>query len=98
MIHEISVYWPVGDGDLTGLQANLVVYYDADGDGDPTNAVRIGTDMLVPVAVTGNFETYQTDFSIPGGGVTAEPVAMPMFFAVTVRSPTLTLFGPAKAA
>ena len=68
VIHEISVYWPVGDGDLTGLQANLVVYYDADGDGDPTNAVRVGTDMLVPVAITGNFQTYQTDFSIPGGG------------------------------
>lgn len=68
VIHEISVYWPVGDGDLTGLQANLVVYYDADGDGDPTNAVRVGTDMLVPVSITGNFETYQTDFSIPAGG------------------------------
>jgi hypothetical protein len=68
VIHEISVYWPVGDGDLSGLQANLVVYYDADGDGDPTNAVRVGTDMLVPVTITGNFETYQTDFAIPGGG------------------------------
>ncbi|HEX5123376.1 MAG TPA: hypothetical protein VFV97_09010, partial [Rhodanobacteraceae bacterium] len=68
VIHEISVYWPVGDGDLTGLMANLVVYYDADGDGDPTNAVRVGTDMLVPISVTGNFQTYQTDFSIPGGG------------------------------
>ena len=41
------MYWPVGDGDLTGLMANLVVYYDADGDGDPTNAVRVGTDTLV---------------------------------------------------
>jgi hypothetical protein len=68
VIHEVSVYWPVGDGDLTGLQANLVVYYDADGDGDPTNAVRVGTDLLVPVSVTGNFQTYQTNFSIPGGG------------------------------
>jgi hypothetical protein len=68
VIHEISVYWPVGDGDLSGLTANLVVYYDADGDGDPTNAVRVGTDFLVPISVTGNFETYQTHFSIPAGG------------------------------
>ena len=68
VIHEVSVYWPVGDGDLSGLQANLVVYYDADGDGDPTNAVRVGTDPLVPISITGNFETYQTDFSIPAGG------------------------------
>ena len=68
VIHEVSVYWPVGDGDLSGLQANLVVYYDADGDGDPTNAVRVGTDTLVPISITGNFQTYQTDFSIPAGG------------------------------
>jgi hypothetical protein len=68
VIHEISVYWPVGDGDLSGLQANLVVYYDADGDGDPSNAVRVGTDLLVPISITGNFETYQTDFSIPAVG------------------------------
>ncbi|MFI4970232.1 MAG: hypothetical protein ACHP7D_08485 [Lysobacterales bacterium] len=68
VIHSISVYWPDGDGDLTGLQANLVVYYDADADGDPTNAVRVGTDDLVPISVTGNFQTYQTDFSIPAGG------------------------------
>lgn len=68
VIHSISVYWPGGDGDLTGLQANLVVYYDADADGDPTNAVRVGTDHLVPISVTGNFQTYPTDFSIPAGG------------------------------
>jgi len=68
VIHSISVFWPVGDGDLTGLQANLVVYYDADGDGDPTNAVRVGTDMLVPISITGNFETYETNFSIPAAG------------------------------
>ena len=67
-IHSVSVFWPVGDGDLTGLQANLVAYYDADGDGDPTNAVRIGGDLLVPISVTGTFQTYETDFEIPAGG------------------------------
>jgi hypothetical protein len=68
VIHSISVFWPSGNGDLTGLQANLVVYYDADADGDPTNAVRVGTDHLVPISVTGNFQTYQTDFAIPAAG------------------------------
>lgn len=68
VIHSVSVYWPDGDGDLSGLQANLVVYYDVDGDGDPTNAVRVGTDALVPISVTGTFQTYQTNFSIPAAG------------------------------
>jgi hypothetical protein len=68
VIHSISVFWPVGDGDLSGLQANLVVYYDADADGDATNAVRVGTDQLVTIGVTGAFETYQTNFSIPAAG------------------------------
>jgi hypothetical protein len=35
--------------------------------------------------------------STPGSGVTDDPVAMTMFLAVTVRSPTLTEFGPVKA-
>ncbi|HEY0231165.1 MAG TPA: hypothetical protein VGC55_07930, partial [Dokdonella sp.] len=71
VIHTISIGWPPIDlsgGDLVGLQANLVVYYDADGDGDPTNAVRVGTDDFVTIAATGDFQTYPTDFSIPAGG------------------------------
>jgi hypothetical protein len=70
-IHSISVFWPEVDmagGDLLGLQANLVVYYDVDADGDPTDAVRVGTDALVPIMMTGNFQTYQTNFSIPAAG------------------------------
>ncbi|HEY0180026.1 MAG TPA: hypothetical protein VGC30_10400 [Dokdonella sp.] len=70
-IHSISVFWPEIDmagGDLAGLQANLVVYYDADADGDPSNAVRVGTDKLVPISTTGDFQTYATDFEIPAAG------------------------------
>ncbi|MGN6517917.1 MAG: hypothetical protein ACTHK2_00650 [Dokdonella sp.] len=67
-IHSIGVYWPSGDGDLTGLQANLVAYYDADGDGDPRNALRLGVDTLVPIASTGTFETYAVDFEVPAAG------------------------------
>lgn len=71
VIHTISIGWPPIDlsgGDLVGLQANLVVYYDADGDGDPTNAVRVGGDDLVTIAATGDFQTYPTEFSIPAAG------------------------------
>ena len=71
VIHTISIGWPPIDlagGDLVGLQANLVVYYDADADGDPTNAVRVGVDDLVTIAATGDFQTYPTDFSIPAAG------------------------------
>jgi hypothetical protein len=45
-----------------------VVYYDADGDGDPTNAVRIGSDDLVTITTLGDFETYPTNFAIPAAG------------------------------
>ncbi|MEP7042273.1 MAG: hypothetical protein ABI843_04390, partial [Dokdonella sp.] len=71
VIHSISIGWPPIDlsgGDLVGLQANLVVYYDADGDGDPTNAIRVGADDLVTIAATGDFQTYPTNFSIPAAG------------------------------
>ena len=70
-IQSISVFWPepaMSGGDPLGLQANLVVYYDADADGDPTNAVRVGADDLVPISVTGDFQTYPTSFSIPAQG------------------------------
>ena|GEM_PF-277622 len=70
-IDSISIFW--GDGTQTGssmqgLQANLVVYYDADGDGDVTNAVRVGTDDLVTITTLGDFQTYTTNFSIPAAG------------------------------
>jgi len=70
-IDSISIYWPnaaQAGGSLQGLQANLVVYYDADGDGDPSNAVRIGSDDLVTITTLGDFETYPTNFAIPAAG------------------------------
>ncbi len=70
-IHSISVFWPepsMAGGDLLGLQANLVVYYDVDGDGDPRNAVRVGTDTLVTVTATGDFVAYPTTFNVPAAG------------------------------
>lgn len=70
-IHSISVFWPepsMAGGDLLGLQANLVVYYDADGDGDPRNAVRVGADDFVTVSATGDFVSYPTTFSVPAAG------------------------------
>jgi hypothetical protein len=70
-IDSISIYWGTAEqtnGSMQGLQANLVVYYDADGDGDPTNAVRIGSDDLVTITTLGGFETYPTNFAIPAAG------------------------------
>ncbi len=70
-IDSISIFWPGSDisgGDLTGLQVNLVAYYDVDGDGDPSNAVRLGTDDLVTISQPGAVETYTTSFSVPGDG------------------------------
>jgi len=70
-IDSISIYWGTvaqTGGSMQGLQANLVVYYDADGDGDPTNALRIGSDDLVTITTLGDFETYPTNFAIPAAG------------------------------
>jgi hypothetical protein len=70
-IDSVSIYWPgqtLAQGDLTGLTANLVAYYDADADGDPTNAVRIGGDHLVTIEQTDAFQSYPTSFGVPGAG------------------------------
>ncbi|MCW5579074.1 MAG: hypothetical protein KIS89_10550 [Dokdonella sp.] len=68
-IDSISIMWPTNpEGTLVGMQPNLVVYYDADADGDPTNAQRIGTDQLVTIAALDVFETYTTSFVVPGAG------------------------------
>lgn len=70
-IDSISIFWPGADiagGDLTGLQVNIIAYYDVDGDGDPSNAVRLGTDDLVTIDQPGAVQTYTTSFSVPGDG------------------------------
>jgi len=68
-IDSISILWPAQDVDtLVGRQANLVAYYDADGDGDPSNAVRLGADTLVTIAGQDAFETYPASFDVPGAG------------------------------
>jgi hypothetical protein len=70
-IDSLSIFWPdaaTAGGDLTGLQVNLVAYYDVDGDGDPSNAVRLGADDLVTIDEPGAVQTYTTSFSVPGDG------------------------------
>ena len=68
-IDSISIMWPTqSSGSMVGLQPNLVVYYDADADGDPSNAVRVGSDQLVTIASEDAFETYTTNFVVPGAG------------------------------
>lgn len=70
-VDSISILWPssdIGGGDLTGKQVNLLVYYDADGDGNPANAARVGDDMLVTVSTPGALESYPVTLAIPGAG------------------------------
>ncbi len=68
-VDSISILWPTqAAGTLVGLQANLVVYHDADADGDPGNALRIGSDQLVTIAAVGAFQTYPTSFAVAGAG------------------------------
>lgn len=71
-INSISVMWPkqaIGNPDaLLGLPVNLVAYYDADGDGDPKNAARLGGDRIVTIDAIDRFQTYATQFEVPGPG------------------------------
>ena len=68
-IDSISILWPDNpNGTLVGKGVDLVAYYDADGDGDPSNAVRLGGDMPVTIASLDAFIDYTVNFSVPGDG------------------------------
>lgn len=68
-IDSLSILFPVQDlGTLIGKQINLVAYYDADGDGDPRNAVRLGGDRFATVTAEDRFNVFATDFRVPGDG------------------------------
>lgn len=70
-IDSISVMWPQqwnGSASLVGQQVNLVAYYDADGDGDPSNAVRLGGDQVTTIASLDSFVEYTVNFLVPGDG------------------------------
>ena len=68
-IDTISIEWPDNpNGSLVGKSVNLVAYYDADGDGDPSNAVRLGGDTPITIASLDAFLDYTVNFAVPGDG------------------------------
>jgi hypothetical protein len=70
-IDSISIMWPQqtnGSASLIGQQANLVAYYDADGDGNPANAVRLGGDQFTTIAGLDSFVQFTVNFLVPGDG------------------------------
>lgn len=64
-LDQLSIYWP---GGLSGLTVNLVAYHDPDSDGDPSNAQRLGTNLLVQIGVQNAFQTWPVNFHVPGPG------------------------------
>ena len=53
-IDRVDIYWPPPVTNVAaGLDVLLVAYYDADGDGDPRNATRLGSDASPPGAPAG---------------------------------------------
>src|SRR5918993_1461006 len=62
----------------------------------PMTTMCLGTCGRASAPVESTILAAALSTSTPGSGVTEEPVAMTMFLAVTVRSPTLTVFGPSK--
>jgi len=68
-IDTVSIQWPQNaDGSLVGRQVNLLAYYDADRDGDPINAVRLGGDQFVTIGALDQFVDYPASFRVPGEG------------------------------
>ncbi len=68
-IDSVSILWPtLNTGTLVGKQVNIVAYYDANADGDPSDAVRLGSDNLQVVASLDAYLTYATSFSVPAAG------------------------------
>jgi hypothetical protein len=70
-IDTVSIEWPnaaSANGNVTGKTVNVVAYYDADGDGDPSNAVRLGGNTPVTINGPDVFENYPTNFAVPGAG------------------------------
>ncbi|MGN6519541.1 MAG: ExeM/NucH family extracellular endonuclease [Dokdonella sp.] len=70
-IGTVSIEWPNATsaaGDVTGKTVNLVAYYDADADGNPTNAVRLGANTPVTINGPDAFENYPANFVVPGAG------------------------------
>lgn len=68
-LDSLSVLFPSQDlGSLVGQQVNLVAYYDADADGDPRNAMRLGDDHFVTVDAADQFSHFAVDFRMPGDG------------------------------
>jgi hypothetical protein len=70
-IDTVSIEWPgatAAAGDVTGKAVNLVAYFDADSDGDPTNATRLGSNTPITINGPDAFETYPTNFVVPAAG------------------------------
>ncbi len=68
-IDTVSIQWPQNTaGSLVGRQVNLLAYYDADRDGDPINAVRLGGDQFVTIGALDQFVDYPVSFRVPGEG------------------------------
>jgi hypothetical protein len=70
-IDTVSIEWPgatAADGDVTGKSVNLVAYFDADADGDPSNATRLGSNTPITINGPDAFETYPTNFVVPAAG------------------------------
>ena len=67
-LNSVQIYWPTSpQGPLTGLPVKILVYYDADGNADPSNAVKLSeTDGTI--AGENQFQTYPISANVAGPG------------------------------
>ena len=68
-LNTVSIEWPQNSaGTLVGLQARILVYSDADGDGDPSNATLLSS-SLVTIASLNSFLDYTVNATITSGDI-----------------------------
>ena len=66
-LNTVSIEWPQNSGGtVVGLQARVLVYADADGDGDPSNATLLDS-QLVTITSLDAFENYTVNATINSG-------------------------------
>ena len=69
-LSQIQIFWPpdsLSGGSLIGFPVKLLVYSDADGDGNPVNATKLA-EINSTIAVSNSFQTYPVNVPVAGPG------------------------------
>jgi len=65
-LNSVQIFWPTSpQGPLTGLAVKILVYFDANGDGDPSDAVKV-SESDGTISGEGAFQTFPISAAVAG--------------------------------